>query len=307
MEEHKQEHWRGLSAVIGAAVLWGISGTVAKFFFNQKISPILVVQIRLTVSALILLGWLYLRHRPLLKVERQDWPMLIILGIGGMAGVQFTYLYAVSKLNVALAVFIQYLSPVIVAVYNCLFIRQPLSKQGWGALALALSGSGLMITGPRLSLNSLPLDGLLMGLASAFAAAFYTLYGKRVLAKYNPWTTLAWSLFFGALPWWFINPFGEIIDQFQNTTFLIFFMYIAVLATILPFGLYFVGLAKITPAETIIVSMLEPVVAAVTAYLFLGELLSLQQLIGGGAILLAVYILSRGEQPPGKAELPFSQ
>ncbi|MFZ3171557.1 MAG: hypothetical protein WA118_06210 [Carboxydocellales bacterium] len=43
-------------------------------------------------------------------------------------------------------------------------------------------------------------------------------------------------------------------------------------------------------------SMLEPVVVAMTAFLFLGELLAFQQLLGGGAILLAIYILSKREK-----------
>lgn len=290
-KQSQSEHVRGLLAVVSAAALWGISGTVAKYFFNQNLSPLILVQIRLSLSALILLGWLWLRHPALLKVERQDWPMLVVLGIGGLAIVQFTYSYTVSKLNVALAVFIQYLAPVIVAVYNYLFAQIPLSKKGWGALGLALAGSGMMIVGPQLTFSNLPVNGLLMGLTSAFASAFYTIYAKKVLVKYNPWTTLVWALFFGALPWWMINDFGEVLGQLQNTGFLFFFVYIAILATIIPFGLYFIGLAKITAAETIIISMLEPVVAALTAYFFLGEMLSFQQLLGGGAILIAVGLL----------------
>lgn len=135
-----------------------------------------------------------------------------------------------------------------------------------------------------------------MGLLSAFAAAFHTVYAKKVLAKYNPWTTLAWSLFFAAIPWWFINPFNQVVNQLHNTSFLFFFGYIAVVATIIPFWLYFVGLAKISAAEAMIISMLEPVVAAMTAFLFLGELLTFQQLLGGGAILLAIYNLSKREK-----------
>lgn len=280
--------------VILAATMWGLAGTVAKYFFNKQVDPLVLVQVRLNLSALLLLFWLNLRHRELLRVERQDIRQIIILGILGMAGVQFTYLYTVSRLNVALAVFLQYLSPVLVALYYWLWQRQTQNTRGLFALVLAFFGSSLMILGPELSLDGIPADGLISGLASAVAAAFYTIYGKKVLQKYNPWTTLGWALLAGGIPWWLINSPYRLMAQLNSLDNIFFFLYIALFATIIPFGLYFTGLKKITAAETVIISMLEPVVAALTAYWFLGERLAFSQVSGGLAIMAAVAILSLG-------------
>ncbi|GAW32473.1 DMT family transporter [Carboxydocella sp. JDF658] len=288
------QHLKGAFMVVLAAGLWGFSGTVAKYFFNKQVDPLILVQIRLNLSAWLLLAWLSIKQRQLLKIERQDYGKIIILGILGMAGVQFTYLYTVSRVNVALAVFLQYLSPVLVSLYAWVWQKQLPDFRGLLALILAITGSALMIMGPELSLEGIPLDGLLTGLASAVTAAFYTVYGKQVLQKYTPWTTLGWALLAGGLPWWLINSPRRLLAQVNSVETVAFFIYIALFATIIPFGLYFAGLKRISATETVIISMLEPVVAALTAFWFLGERLSLSQIGGGLAIMLAVAILSSG-------------
>lgn len=81
---------KGFLLVVGATSLWGISGTIAKMLFNQQINPFHLVTIRLTLPFLVLLAYLYLRNPQLLKVKSSDLSYLAVLGIGGVALVQFT-------------------------------------------------------------------------------------------------------------------------------------------------------------------------------------------------------------------------
>lgn len=288
---------KGLILIITAASLWGISGTVAKFLFNgEAVSPLALVQIRLFLSAVLLGLYLLITHPDSLRIKWSDLCYFAILGVFGMAMVQFTYLYTVSQANVAVAVFLQYLSPAIVAVYAVVFRWE---KLGWNramALTLALGGSVLILTGSGLGTVVISYRGLISGLASAFFAAFYTLYAQKGAKKFGAWTTLTYSLGFGAFFWLLVAP--PSLDQFGEYTTgdLLFFLYIAIFATIVPFGLYFKGLTYLHATKAIITSTLEPVMAAITAYLILGETMAPQQMLGGVLIVCAVVILATAQR-----------
>lgn len=284
---------KGLILIVTAATLWGISGTVAKYLFNgEAVNPLALVQIRLFLSAVLLGLYLLATDPASLRIKKGDIKYFAVLGVCGMAMVQFTYLYTVSQTNVAVAVFLQYLSPVLVAAYAVGFRREKLDLNRTMALVLALGGSIMILTGSGLGTLAVSRAGLISGLASAFFSAFYTLYAQGGAKRFGPWTTLTYSLGFGAIFWLAVAPpalteFGE-----YSTSDLLFFLYIAVFATIVPFGLYFKGLTYMHATKAIITSTLEPVMAAVTAFLILGETMAPWQMLGGGLIIGAVVLLA---------------
>jgi drug/metabolite transporter (DMT)-like permease len=70
-----------------------------------------------------------------------------------------------------------------------------------------------------------------------------------------------------------------------------FFFYLALIATVLPFGLYLASLRYLEPSRSSLTSMLEPVVATVVAWLWLSEVMSPLQLVGGVSVLASVLLL----------------
>ena len=90
---------RGYLFVVLAAVLWAVSGSSAKFLFNRGITAFQLVQMRLTLASALLLIWFLWRKRSSLRVARRDLWSLILLGSVGMASVQFTYLFTISKMR----------------------------------------------------------------------------------------------------------------------------------------------------------------------------------------------------------------
>ncbi|KKM09467.1 hypothetical protein SY88_17740 [Clostridiales bacterium PH28_bin88] len=64
---------KGYLLIAMATTLWGLAGAVAKYFFNQALSPFILVQIRLTVSAVLLVVFLYLRYPGLLRLDKADY------------------------------------------------------------------------------------------------------------------------------------------------------------------------------------------------------------------------------------------
>jgi len=277
----------GYLAVAAAATLWGVAGAVAKRLFQGEVDALLLVDFRMTLAFLVLLLWLGCTRPALVRLPRREWGPVALWGLGGMAAVQFTYLYAIETTNVATAIFLQYLAPLLTALYVRVVRRQPLSPALLLALTLALAGSGLLVLGGREGLRLSPL-GVLSGLGSAVALSFYTLHGSQLVERLNSWTVLLWGLGIGSLLWHLILPPWQALAQVRSPWLWGYFLYIAVLATVVPFGLYLWGLRSLPPTPAVIMGTLEPVVGAAAAWVLVGEALTPVQILGALAVLAGV-------------------
>ncbi|MGE5673471.1 MAG: EamA family transporter [Mycobacterium leprae] len=293
---------RGYIAVTLAACLWGLAGTAAKYLFaDLSVPPFLLVQMRMGLAFVVLLITLAITAPHLLRIRSADAGFLAVWGVVGMAGVQFTYLFTIAKTNVATAIFLQYLSPILTALYAWLAGQRP-GKLLLLCLGGATLGLFLLISGGGGNLLVSPI-GLASGLASAFFMSFYTIYGARGVNRLSPWPLLCYALGFGTALWLLID--GGLLLSGRSVPGLSllhsgvlwgFFAYMAILATIVPFGLYLIGLKSISPTQANLTGMLEPVVGGVAAYLVLGEALRPIQLLGGTFIVVAVLLLQYRER-----------
>lgn len=289
---------QGFLYTILASILWGFTGTVAKLIYKGAIGPLALVEVRMTLSALLLGLFLAVSQWRLLRIDRRDIPYFVILGAAGMAGVQYSYLYTMSKTTVATAVFLQSLAPGLIFLHAALFRGERLTAPKLLALGLALGGSLFMVQGRGGGRGLYPW-GLVSGLASALFGAFYTVYSKRGIKRYHPLTVLFWALVFGAVPWWFAQPPARLLTAGYTWNQWLFFLYIAVFSTVVPFGLYFRGLKDLTPGQAGIINTLEPVTAAVAAWLVIGESLSGARILGGVFVLAGIFLLRLAPQGRG--------
>lgn len=284
----------GYLAVIAAASMWGIGGSAAKALMNQDITPFLLVKIRLTLAFLLMVAGLFCYNRQLLVIPRREIAYFAVLGTAGMALLQFFYFYTISLTNVATAVFLQYLAPVLMAVYAVLFEKEKLGWQRGSAVGLATLG-GLMIMLNAGSTN-ISLLGLASGLMAAVVMAFNTIYGRRGVRQYHPLTVVTYSFFFAALFWWLVSPDAWTAGVIHTGNWWLF-MYIAVFATVVPFLLYFTGMRFLSPTNVGVTACLEPVIAAGVAYLTLGEVMGWLQSCGGLLVIGAVILLQTSSEP----------
>jgi len=273
-----------------AAFFWGISGTVAKMIFNSSMSPFDLANMRLNLAFIIMLIYFVIRNPKILKVEKNEIKDLVILGIIGITAMQTTYYFTMSILSVSLAIFLQFLAPILITIYCVVFMREKISLLKLGALVLALCGSYFIIFGSGGGIGNIKILGLMTGFASAIFSAFYTLYSKKCTNKHNPWTVLIYGMGSGAILYWFISP-PWVVWSGRSPSELLFVVFIALFATIIPFGLYLWGLRYLMPTVAGVISMLEPVVASLSAFIILGENMTIPQVLGAGAVMGAVLLL----------------
>ena len=291
----------GYCFVMIAAILWAVSGSSAKFLFQHGISPFQLVQLRITLAAVCLFIWLFLKKKPLLRIEKNDLIYFMVLGVCGMAAVQFTYLFAISKIHVAAAILLQYMAPIFIALFSVIFVREKLTKSTVVAIAIATIGCWLVVGAYNLNVLSMNLVGILSGIASAIAFAWYSIHGEYGMRKYNPWTVLFYAIFFAAVLWNVLHPPLESFFYSRSFWEWWWIFYIAIFGTVLPFGLYLEGVNLIRATRSSITGMLEPIAAGVFSYIFLNEKMEPLQLAGGLLVIFSIILLQVRQEFDDKA------
>ena len=107
----------GYALTAVAAALFAISGSLARFLLDDGVSAWHLTELRSVLAFVLLVGWLLLTNRGLLRIEREDLPRLVFLGVCGLAAVQSTYFAAIARLDIGVALTIQYLAPGLILVY----------------------------------------------------------------------------------------------------------------------------------------------------------------------------------------------
>jgi len=277
--------------VIGAAVLWASAGTTSKYLFNAGMSPYTLAQYRVSFSSLIIFAYLLVFSRDILRVKVRDLPYLVVLGALGMGGVQLTYLVAISKIKVAMAILLQYLAPFFVATYSWLFLRESMDRWKVLSILLAFVGCVFVVEAYKVSFFSLNIEGVVAGLLSAGFFSFYSLLGERVMVKYSPWTVLFYALVFSAVLFNVFMPVRDIVLWKPELLWCLSVVYIIVCGTALPFGLYYMGIEHLRSTRASIVATLEPISAGFLSFIFLGEVLTPWQIFGGILVIAAIGLI----------------
>jgi drug/metabolite transporter (DMT)-like permease len=301
----------GYALVWSAVVLWSLNAVIAKIVLDSAgLSAPRLAEVRATGAALILMTAVALLRPAALRVTRRELGFLAVFGIFGLAFVQFFYFVGIRRLDIGIALVINYLAPVFVALWARFYVHEPVRRRLWLAIALSLFGLSLVVElwGGGTSLDGV---GVLACLVTALAYAGYVLMAERSLERgRDVYSLLAWGFSFAALFWavvqpWWSFPSGiatesvSLLGRFEDVsapTWLLL-AYIVVLGTVVPFILLVSALHHVPATRVTIVAMLEPVLAAIVAWFWLGEELAAVQIVGGLIVLVGVILAqtSRGE------------
>jgi drug/metabolite transporter (DMT)-like permease len=288
--------------VLGAAALWATNGTVAKVILQSgDLSSQRLAEVRST-GAFVGLALVVALARPTaLRVPRAELPFLAAFGVLGLALVQWTYFAAIERLEIGIALLIQYTAPLMIALWARFAMGEHVRARVWLALALALFGLGLVVDFWRgLSLDGI---GVLFAVGAAGSFALYILLAERGVGRRDPvsllclgmlFSTVFWSI---VLPWWSF-PTGIFRDEVSllgnlaeySVPVWLLIAWVVVLGTIVPFALLVGALRHLSATRVGIAAMFEPVAATIVAYLWLDEALSGLQLIGGALVLSGILL-----------------
>jgi drug/metabolite transporter (DMT)-like permease len=245
---------------------------------------------RTTLATGMLFCWLLFYNRSLLAIERRDLPYFVSLGIG-LAAVQFTYFFAISKIHVAAAILIQYQAPIFVALHTLLVLRVKLPPVVFVAMVGSLFGCYLVVGGYSLDLLQMNRTGVLVALSSAVTFAWYTVRCEYGMRRYPPWTVVFYGLLFAAVVWNILHPPLTAFLRPSGFAQWWWVIFIAFFGTVLAFICYNESINRIGAARTSITATLEPITAGFIAWLLLAETMEVWQLLGAVLVIASVVLL----------------
>lgn len=264
-----------------AALLWGLGGALAGRFMRE-IPPEVLIPLRFLLSFLLLLPLVL--ARPPHPAERRR-----LLGVGlALSGAQAFYYLAIHATTVATGIFLQYLAPSLLTLY-ALLKGERLPGRALFGVGLALLGAYLLVVGPE-GLRGGAL-GVAYGLLSAVSFAAYAAFAHGL--RTPAFVALGVATGVGALlslP--VLGLHGEKVLALGPAQWGAV-AYLVTLGTVVPFGLFLLGVRTLPARTATLVAMLEPLSGALFAWPLAGEPLRPEALLGGGMILLGVWLNRR--------------
>lgn len=285
---------KGIALVLIAAVLWGISGTVAQYLFQQGFSAEWLVVIRLLISGIILLGFAYRKEKQRIWgiwKDKQDRLSIVLFSILGMLAVQYTYFAAIKHGNAATATVLQYVAPVLITCYLAIRSKRFPTIKEMIAVVLAVLGTFLLVT--HGSFDSLSISGwaLFWGLSSAVALAYYTLQPHKLLAKWGSTIVVGWGMLIGGLSFSFIHP-PWVFEGYWSLPTFFGVIFIVIFGTLIAFYCYLESLKYISASETSLLACVEPLSAAFLSVIWLKVTFGFAEWLGTLCIISTIGILS---------------
>ena len=290
----KNDNTGMLSTFVGGT-LWGINGVMGNYLFlNKNVTTPWLIPYRLILAGFLLLGYLYYKKESkifdILK-NPKDLLQIVLFGLIGMLGTQYTYFSAIQFSNAAIATVLTYFGPTLVLIYMCL--REKRKPLKYEIVSICLSSFGVFLLATHGDFTSLQISfkALVWGILSALSVVFYTVQPESLLKKYGASIVVAWGMMIGGIFITFVTKPWNISVTFDFVTFLVL-MLIIVFGTIIAFILYLTGVNIIGPTKASIIACIEPVAATICAILFLGVTFDFLDLIGFICIISTIFIVA---------------
>jgi drug/metabolite transporter (DMT)-like permease len=290
---------KGLMMVITGAALWGLSGTAAQVLFQEKqITAEWLVVVRMMISGSALLLFAAYKRVAIFSIwsDIKSAIQLLLFGLFGMLGVQYTYFAAIATGNAATATLLQYLAPVYIVLYVMVAKRHRPAKEVIFSVLLALFGTFLLITNGSTGELQVPLISVVWGILSGIALAFYTLSSEQMLKKWRSIIVVGWGMVIGGGGMCFVfPPFPLPSVQWDVETWLLI-LFVVVFGTLFAFLLFVESIRYLSPTESSLLSSVEPLSAVVASIAFLHVPFGLFQAIGAACIIVTVLLLSQKKE-----------
>lgn len=282
-----------LYAIIGC-VLWGMSGIFAETLFTKyQVQSAWLVGMRLLSAGSLLLLW------SLLMVPKKQWSQMlhkknllaaILFAVFGVIPSQLTYLLAIQYGNASTATILQFTGPLFIILYLCLRNRVWPRRIDVISLAIAISGTILLVTDGKITELSLSALACFWGIMAGVSQTSYTLLPRKLLVQFDARLVIGLAMIIGGVC--FIPVLAHFswpplpLQGYLDLGFVIVF------GTMFSYLFYLQSLKFIPPATTGMLSAFEPMTATFLSILWLHQNLGFWEIIGALLIVSTTFLQS---------------
>jgi drug/metabolite transporter (DMT)-like permease len=278
---------------LGIVILtWGINFGIVKSAY-QDLPPILFAAIRFTVSGIVIFLLTFWRERSV-SIRKKDLGMVAAVGGMGLGLYQILWSLGLNLTSASNSALILSAQPLLGTLYMDLIKKEAVGKRKYLGMILALAGVILVILKPSVrlhfSLDTLPGDVLTL-VAGICAAIFFSAWSKPLLRIYSPLRLMGHCMIIGSLVLWMVVLFIPQPVGWDRTGMTAWWSlgYAIVFAGVLGHLCWYEGIGRIGVTKSLTYLYFIPVCAVLFNYLWMGEKIFPQQIVGGALILWGVH------------------
>ena len=281
------KQFTGISFIAISAASFGTLAIFGRFLYADGVDTFTMLFLRFGFAALLM--------TIILMVRKETFPrgqilwQLVGMGALGYVGQSFSYLSAIKHASAGLVALLLYLYPMFVFILSVIVLRERVTWIRIVALALALIGTALTVDpqGGRLI-------GILFSVSAALIYSVYIIVGTNVMKHVSAVQSSAVIFASAGAVYGMLTVINGLHLPTTNMGW-INVVGIVLVATVIPVVTFLAGLERIGPTNAAMLSTLEPVVTVLLAAWIFKERLQTIVILGGGLILIAVILLTRGE------------
>jgi drug/metabolite transporter (DMT)-like permease len=274
---------------------------VVKEVLKEGLTPVSIATFRFLVAGALFLVALFLNkvRQPSyrLLVEKKDIKTLMLLALSGVTLFFMVQYTGISMAGASIAsILVCLLAPVLISVFSAWLFRERLKRRQVAGIVGAALGTLTIVAGDVFSSqgNLAFLQGSLLLLLTPLMWAGYTLLGKKVMEKYDPFLVVAYVSILGGL---LFVPFSLAENSFTLIAAAslhgwLFILFLAFTCSLLGYYIWFYIMKQVKAAVASSFLFGEPLVTALFATTFLGEQITVSVVAGGLLVLVGVVLVT---------------
>lgn len=280
---------------------WGSSFVVVKEVLKEGLTPVSIATFRFLVAGALFLVALFLNRvrqpRYRLLVEKKDVKTLVLLALSGVTLFFMVQYTGISMAGASIAsILVCLLAPVLITVFSAWLFRERLKRRQVAGIVGAALGTFTIVAGDVFSSqgNSAFLQGSLLLLLTPLMWTGYSLLGKKMMEKYDPFLVVAYVSILGGL---LLVPFSLAENSFHLITAVslqgwLFILFLAFTCSLLGYYIWFYVMKQVKAAVASSFLFGEPLVTALFATTFVGEQITFSVVAGGLLVFVGVVLVT---------------
>jgi len=284
-----------LLAALAAALIYGLTFTVAKHVMPVYIKPYGFIVLR--VFGATLLFWFSGFFIKKEKIARADYGRIFLAAIFGVGLNMLTFFKGLSYTTPINASVVMVMVPIIVLSLSAILLKEHLAKYRIVGIFVGLAGAVYLIAyGNGLQLNNTRIQwGNFLVFINAFSYSLYLILVKKLTSKYHPISFAKWLYLIG---FFMVLPFGfkelkAISWQTMPTGIFYKMLFVVVFATFVTYLFNLLAVRKLKPTTVSVFIYLQPFIATVFALIMKSDTLNIHKIAASVLIFAGVYLVSK--------------
>ncbi len=277
--------------IIAAGSLWGMMGVFVRWLDAFGTSAMAITFVRAMITAAVMLIFMLIRHRSMLKIRLRDSWMFIGTGLCSIVFFNYCYFQTIVQTSLSMAAILLYTAPIFVMLLSAVLFKERLTLKKLVALSLAFGGC-VLVSGVA-SEGGANIGAVMLGLGSGFGYALYSIFSRYALRRYHAYTVITYTFVIacvGSMPYVDLQLIAGVMTMPESVLAVVL---MGLVVSALPYLLYTTGLNRVETGNASVLASVEPVVATTISVAFYHEMMTFSTAVGALLVMLAVLSLSR--------------